>query len=189
MAMPISVTVPPRSLWTVADLEQLPDDGNRYEILHGELLVTSLPSADHQRAALALAATLFNWCSAHTQWTCMAPGGVPLDNTSWLAPDIAVYPVPPQVRGLSWRELPPPVLVIEIISPSTAKIDRHRKRPAYLANGVDEVWLVDIDTRTIERWTAASEFPEPQQGSITWAPTDAVPSLVIEADALFGRRV
>jgi len=51
MAMPVLSGIPERTLWTIADLEQLPDDGNRYEILHGELLVTPLPSAGHQGVA------------------------------------------------------------------------------------------------------------------------------------------
>ena len=51
---PSSTHLPERSVWTVTDLEALPDDGNRYEILHGELLVTPLPSSGHQGVAMRL---------------------------------------------------------------------------------------------------------------------------------------
>ncbi len=55
MAMPDARAYPRpgsgRTIWTVDDLAQLPDDGNRYEILHGELLVTPLPSNSHQGVA------------------------------------------------------------------------------------------------------------------------------------------
>ncbi len=51
---------PDRTVWTVADLERLPDDGNRYEILHGELLVTPLPSNGHQGVAGRIARLLSN---------------------------------------------------------------------------------------------------------------------------------
>jgi Uma2 family endonuclease len=177
--------VPDRDLWTVADLEQLPDDGNRYEILHGELLVTPLPSVGHQRVSREMLMILVNWCRQHTGWEILAPGGVFVSETTWLEPDIAVYPSASGAHNY-WREMPPPVLVVEILSPSTARRDRHRKRPAYLSHGVREVWIVNEEKRTIERWTAASEFPETHHGSITWAPDAAKPPLAIGEEELFG---
>ena len=185
MAMPALPGIPERTLWTVADLEQLPDDGNRYEILHGELLVTPLPSTGHQGLAARLLVSLAIWCRAHTGWRFLTPGGVYVSETTWLEPDIAIYPSP-EYLNLTWREMPAPVLVVEVLSPSTRKRDRHRKRPAYLTFGVGEVWLVDEDARTIERWTAASEFPETFHGSITWSPSAALPPLVVTEAELFG---
>jgi len=147
---PPSTRLPERSIWTVADLEQLPDDGNRYEILHGELLVTRLPSVGHQGVAMRLCLLIAPWCRAHTGWKMLSPGGVYVNETNWFEPDIAVYPAPefPERR---WQEMPPPVLVVEVLSPSTRRRDRHRKRPAYVAYGVAEVWTIDQASRTIER--------------------------------------
>ena len=54
MVMPRLRSFPERSVWTAADLEQLPDDGNRYEVLHGELLVTPQPTTVHQGVAVRL---------------------------------------------------------------------------------------------------------------------------------------
>ncbi|MEO7358778.1 MAG: hypothetical protein ABI120_00515 [Gemmatimonadaceae bacterium] len=71
-----------RTVWTVADLEAIPDDGNRYEILHGELLVTPLPSTGHQRIAMRLSVMMVLWCRAHTGWTVLAPGGVHISETT-----------------------------------------------------------------------------------------------------------
>ena len=82
--------------------------------------------------------------------------------------------------------MPPPVLVVEVASPSTARRDRHRKRPAYLSHGVREVWTVNEEKRVIERWTATSEFPEVHLGSITWAPDTTKPVLTIDEVELFG---
>ncbi len=84
-----------------------------------------------------------------------------------------------------WRQLAPPALVIEILSPSTRNTDRHRKRPAYLAHGVCDVWLVDIDTHTVERWTAQSEFPQLHTTTIAWVPPDEESSLVVDLEVLF----
>ncbi len=185
MAMPLSPPIPPRSLWTVADLEQLPDDGNRYEILHGELLVTPMPAVWHQRVSARLCLHIAQWCEANAGWEYFAPGGVFISETTWLEPDLAVYLVPAGGALDDWRHMAPPALVIEILSPSTTKRDRHRKRPAYLAHGVAEVWLVDIDAQTVERWTAQSEFPQLHKNKIAWAPSDGAHELTIEFDRLF----
>ncbi|WP_373063250.1 Uma2 family endonuclease [Gemmatimonas sp.] len=73
-----------------------------------------------------------------------------------------------------------------MLSPFTRKRDRHGKRPVYLAHGVGEVWLVDDATRTVERWTAASEFPRTLYELFTWTPDAASPSMIMTADELFG---
>jgi len=191
MAMPYSrppsFGLPPRSMWTVADLEALPEDGNRYEILHGELLLTPLPSRPHQGVAMRLSVKLALWCRAHTGWAVLAPGGVYVNETNWFEPDIAVYPAP-EFPETTWREMPPPVLVVEVLSSSTRKRDRHRKRPAYLANGVAEVWTVDQRARAIERWTSASEFPETMREAFAWTPNAELPPLLISDAELFGPR-
>lgn len=174
-----------RTIWTVSDLERLPDDGNRYEILHGELLVTPLPSNVHQGVVGRLFRLLANWCDAHTGWACRTPGGVYISETNWLEPDIAVYPAP-EYSALPWREMPPPRLAVEVGSPSTRRRDRHRKRPAYLAYGVDEVWTINARRRVIERWTNASEFPEMYRDEITWTPDPALTPLAVTGLELFG---
>ena len=94
MATPALRGISERILWTVADLEQLPDDGNRYEFLHGELLVTPLPSTGHQGVAAWLLVALAIWCRAHTGWRFLTPGGVVMSETTWLKPDIAAYSSP-----------------------------------------------------------------------------------------------
>ena len=96
-----------------------------------------------------------------------------------------MYPEP-EFSHLAWRAMSTPLLVVEVLSPSTTRRDRHRKRPAYLANGVAEVWLVDGDTRIIERWTAASEFPDVTPRSVTWSPDANLQLLVIPELELFG---
>ena len=180
-----STNLPERSMWTLADLTDLPADGSRYEILHGELLVTPPTSYRHQGVAAELTFLLTQWCRAHTGWAVHSPGGMYVSETNWLEPDVCVYRAPRHTEQ-QWKQMLPPLLVAEILSRSTTKIDRHRKRPTYLANGVAEVWLIDRRTRTIERWTAASEFPETHQGSITWTPDPLMPPLLVPELELFG---
>ncbi len=186
MVMPFTSPDPSRSIWTVDDLERLPDEGGRYEVLHGELLMTPLPAVPHQRVAARLTRRIGNWCDANAGWECLAPGGVFVSETTWLAPDLAVYLVADGAPIVDWRLLPPPALVIEILSPSTTRTDRHRKRPAYLAHGVGVVWLLEFETRLMERWTAASEFPERAGDALVWSPGRDEPPLVIESAAIFG---
>ena len=178
---------PAGAVWTVADLDQFPRGGRRYEVLHGELLVTPMPSVAHQRGVGELFRQIANWCYEHVEWACFTPGGVYISETSWLEPDIAVFTVPIS-PGLTWRNLPPPALVVEVLSPSTRRRDRYRKRPAYLAYGVGELWLLDQRERSVERWTHASEFPEIHRDGITWTPVDTSPSLVLSSEMLFGMR-
>jgi Uma2 family endonuclease len=185
MAMPAYPPFPERTLWTVADLEQLPEDGNRSEILHGELLVTPLPSTGHQGVAARLLLLVANWCRAHTGWRFLAPGGVYISETNWLEPDVAVYPSP-EFDNRPWRELPPPLWVAEVLSPSTRSRDRHSKRAAYLTNGVADVWIVDPDARTIECWSSGSEFPEICRDFAVWVPDEHLPALIVSTDELFG---
>jgi Uma2 family endonuclease len=185
MAMPLARPFPDRTRWTVADLDALPDDGNRYEILHGELLVTPPPSSAHQGIAMRLTVLLGLWCRANTGWMVLAPAGVHVSDSNWFEPDVAVYPEPEYTRR-PWRELSPPLLVVEIVSASTQVRDREGKRPAYLAHGVKEVWLIDDDARSMERWTLAAEFPELYSDAITWNPDPAAPALMITANELFG---
>ncbi len=188
MAMPRLRSFPERSVWTAADLEQLPDDGNRYEVLHGELLVTPQPTTVHQGVAVRLTLILGLWCRARTGRSVRAPGAVSISESTWLWPDVVLYPVDEYAR-ISWREMPVPVLVIEVLSPSTRKRDRHRKRPAYLAHGVREMWIIDEDARLLERWTSASEFPESCRESFAWTIDAREPELEISWAELFGPAV
>ena len=147
--------------------------------------MTPMPVLWHQRVAARLSVIVGLWCKENSGWEFFAPGGVFISQTSWLEPDLSVYAVPPGKTTSDWRKLKPPALVVEILSPSTTTTDRHRKRPAYLTHGVAEVWLVDIDARTFERWTAQSEFPQLHKTMIAWTPSDETPELAIEFDTLF----
>jgi Uma2 family endonuclease len=111
----------------VADLERLPDDGNRYEILHGELLVTSLPSAGHQGVAARLFVNLAIWCRANTGWRYLSPGGVYISETTWLEPDIAARTIE---RWTSASEFPETFSESMVWTPDATK-------PAFEVTGME----------------------------------------------------
>ncbi|MBL0170033.1 MAG: Uma2 family endonuclease [Gemmatimonadaceae bacterium] len=86
------------------------------------------------------------------------------------------------------RQRPPPLLAVEVLSPSTARQDRIVKRPRYQRTGV-EYWMVDLDARVVERWTPDAERPEICLIAITWQPAGAVAPLAIDLVALFAEIV
>ena len=140
---------------TYRDYAALPNDGKRYEIHDGELWEMAAPTTLHQ----ILLGELFTRLKAHV--TARALGLVmiaPLDvilsdqstETTVLQPDV-VYIDNARLKALHMRGIEgPPTLVVEIFSPSTAVVDRTRKRDLYARYGVPNLWFVDPDAREIE---------------------------------------
>ena len=88
-------------------------------------------------------------------------------------------------RPRAWIEVGSLLLAVEVLSPSTARTDRRKKRQLYQREGVPEYWIVDLDARAIERWQPESKRPEIMRESITWHPTGATTALTIDLVALF----
>lgn len=148
MAMAISVP-----LYTVDDLEHFPDDGNRYELLDGVLLVTPQAAAPHQivasRIQFELTASLQKPGLAHV----VGPGAVVRMPNTQLQPDILVYPARFNPTT-DWRKVTEHWLAVEVLSRSSRIYDREFKRDAYFALGLKQVWLVDWHARSLEVWKA-----------------------------------
>jgi Uma2 family endonuclease len=144
MAMAISVP-----LYTVDDLENFPDDGNRYELLDGVLLVTPQAAASHQivasRIQTELAISLQKPGLAHV----VGPGAVVRMPNTQLQPDILVYPTRFS-PSTDWRKITEHWLAVEVFSRSSRIYDREFKRDAYFALGLQQVWLVDWRDRSVE---------------------------------------
>lgn len=154
MAMAVSV---PR--YTIDDLDRFPDDGNRYELLEGVLLVTPAARAVHQivanRLQVRLSVALEETGRAHV----VGPGAISVPPSTQLQPDILVYPSR-FAPTIDWASVTEHWLAVEVLSRSSRVYDREFKRDAYLALGVAEVWLVDIADRSVEvsRGAAAREI-------------------------------
>jgi Uma2 family endonuclease len=128
--------------FTVADLDKLPDDGRRYELLDGVLIVSPRPTTVHQLVLMRLITLLGNACQDEL---CVLPEpALQLSDDTEFDPDVVVVP---------WRDVGgtkitvPPLLVVEIRSPSTAPIDLNRKKAAYQRFGVLSYWIVDPGPR------------------------------------------
>lgn len=128
--------------FTLADLDALPDDGKQYELVDGMLLVTPSPVPLHQRAVLQLAWALKPGCPDEYDVFVAPLDYRPSDRRS-LQPDVMV------VRRADvgpTNITKPPVLVVEVLSPSTRSKDLLLKRGLYQDAGVPSYWIVDPAT-------------------------------------------
>src|SRR5207249_541449 len=133
--------------YTADMVRALPDDGHRYETVHGELLVTPAPGLEHQYVVLELAARLRDYLRIRpVGHVLISPADI-----SW-APDVLVQPdvfvtAVAEARTFDWQQIKTLLLAIEVLSPSTSRYDRFTKRRLYQEYGVPWYWIVDIDGR------------------------------------------
>ena len=169
--------------WTRDQVLNLPADGNRYELVDGELIVTSAPDWHHQRVLGRLYARLEPYVEmAGIGQVLWSPADLELEKGQLTQPDVFVLPGTTTSRR--WKDAPLPLLVVEALSPSTARYDRGLKRRYYQRAGVPEYWIVDIDARVVERWRPGDDRPEVLDRAMSWAPAEGAP-LVIDIVALF----
>ncbi len=160
-----------QSHWTVDKVRALPDDGQRHEIIDGELLVTPRPSYDHQEAVFAIARRLAAYLAVHrVGHAALAPLDVVFGEQTLVQPDVFVVPLAHGKRPRNAAEAGVPLLTIEVISPNSARADRGRKRELYLRQGVPEYRIVDMDARVIERWRRGETRPEILSERMEWQP-------------------
>ena len=140
----------------VADLDALPDDGRRHELLDGVIVLSPSPRRRHQRAILRLARALEDAAPAHLE-VIVAPFDVDAGPRSQVEPDILVLP-----RDETERPVPPPLLAVEVLSPSNRRHDLVAKRRLYERAGVLSYWIVDPDepSVTVLELTAAGSYAE-----------------------------
>lgn len=182
MVMPQQVRV-----WTREDVLALPEDGKRYELVDGELLVSPSPTWTHQFAVDALHTRLRAYVRAHRiGWCLFSPSDLDLNSRQLVQPDLFV--VPPTDLGTrpdGWGECGIPLLVVEVLSPFTARYDRITMRSRYQRSGIAEYWIVDMDARVFERWRPEDTRPEIVDDRIAWSPSGATAPLVIELAEYF----
>ena len=141
-------TLPRGRAFTRADLETMPDDGRRYELVDGSLVVTPAPSRLHQRMAFQLG-VLLEAARPDDLEVLAAPFDVALSDDSVLQPDLLVA----RRDAFTERDLPgPPSLAVEVLSPSTRRLDLTLKRARYEASGCPSYWVLDPDAPSLTAW-------------------------------------
>ncbi|MGQ0650199.1 MAG: Uma2 family endonuclease [Gemmatimonadaceae bacterium] len=174
--------MPATHQWTREEVLALPDDGNRYELVDGELLVSPSPRGVHQQAVLRLYDRVAPYVRRHRIGSIMlAPADLDLRSGQLVQPDLYVVPLGPDGREpLEWSEYDVPLLIAEVTSPATARYDRIVKRFRFQRSRVGEYWIVDPDARTFERWTPDEDRPEVLHEVVTWQAREGIEPLVID---------
>jgi Uma2 family endonuclease len=148
----------------------LPDDGNRYETVYGELLVTPAPRWFHQE----LVARIFESLLAYVRrepvgHVVFSPADISWGPDTLVQPDVFVVPID-QARTGDWSRMKDLLLVAEVLSPSSARADRFAKRRLYQMVGVPIYWVVDGETSQVEVWIPEAAFPQIERDRIVWHP-------------------
>jgi Uma2 family endonuclease len=174
--------------WTYAEFARLPDDGNRYEVIAGELYVTPPPETPHQVASgrFFIELSLFVTRQHNLGEVLYAPVAVLFGEGDYMEPDI-VFLLNEHKHYRTRRGIEgPPDLVIEIVSPSTARQDRGIKRERYAHYGVSEYWIIDADRRRVEvyRLQDDAEVPTVVTHTLVWQPIAGGPVLELNVGEL-----
>jgi Uma2 family endonuclease len=140
--------------WTITDLEGFPDNGNRYEIIDGELFVTRAPHLDHQDVAGGIYAELRAWSLQSGLGKPFMTPGVIFSESDAVIPDVIWISHERRARLIdsSGHLTGAPELVVEVLSNTEKdkKRDRETKLKLYSVQGVFEYWIVDREQQSIE---------------------------------------
>jgi Uma2 family endonuclease len=172
--------------WARDDLERFPRDGNRYEVLDGQLFVTPQATPDHQIMALRLTIEIHNYCWAHGVGVAVGPGAV-IFGENELQPDIEVLPAGGYQPRKKWADFPHPILAVEVLSPFNAsrRRDLDAKRKAYLKLGIPEYWVVDHEARHVHVWSGR-RAEKIVTDVLRWNPDPAIVPFELPLHELFG---
>jgi Uma2 family endonuclease len=187
MAMPAQ----PAKRWTADEARQLneanPNAFPRYEVIDGELLVMRVaPRLAHQRAVDALYLRLHAYVTPrHLGEVLTGPAEIELELDSMVSPDLFTIPPDSGARVEDWSGVRSLVLVVEILSPSTAHHDRVVKRDYFMRNDVGEYWIVDLDGRLVERWRRGDVHPEILSDELLWQPVETIDPFILNLPDFF----
>ena len=181
MAMPAA-----RVRVTLEQLHALPDDGNRYELIDGELFVSPAPTWVHQRVQLEIALLLTPYAAATGLEVLTAPIAVRVPPDTEMQPDVLLIPRLSQVTTPEgWLLLRRLSLVVEILSPSTARSDGQQKRLLYGSESVPVYWMFDMKRRQVECWHPGDVQGSIEQNTLTLDLSPDTPPLVTDLPTFF----
>jgi len=171
--------------YTADMVRALPDDGNRYEVVYGELLVTPAPRPWHQVLVHRLSLAIGNYLEReHSGVVLTAPADISWGLDVLVQPDVFVVS-PAEARTLTWSRMRMLLLVAEVLSPSSARGDRFLKRLRYREAGVPLYWVVDGEERSVEIWTPTDDFPLVERERLEWQPAGAQTPFTLSLEELF----
>lgn len=169
-------------LWTLAELDRLPEDGNTYELIDGELFVTPAPSPAHEELASVMHDFLAPYVKAHRLGRVYTPHAVVQTRGSQVEPDLMVRPHVTKLPE-KWTRMPRPLLVVEILSRTTVRRDREQKHGFYRRIGIPEYWMIDRWRRCIH--VIRQDDDRAAESVLEWHPSGASEPLRIDVVAYF----
>ena len=183
MVMPAMV-----GTWTIDMLDALPDDGQRYEIIDGELFVTPGPGEIHQDVVGALFRLLADYMDTGDMGKAMiAPADVrggPNGRTR-VQPDVFVVGLVAGKRPPYPYEIHDLLLAVEVVSPSNPFLDYQVKCDLYLREGVGEYWVINPEARNVSRWQGCDDPGEVLSRTLTWHPAGMPTPFVLDLARFF----
>jgi len=195
MANPETITIEPAPAYHTADMVRALNEAQvgstRYECVYGELIVSPGPSGLHQIVVSRVFAALLTYVATHDlpYVVLTSPADI-----SWGRDDITVQPdafvvdrasAAALASGAPWTAVGRLPLAVEVISPSSRRTDRFKKRRVYQEQQVPLYWIVDPDERTTESWTPDAHFPVIDRERLVWHPKEADEPLEIRLETLF----
>jgi Uma2 family endonuclease len=182
MGMPDTLTP---VYWTADMARLLPEDGNRYEVVYGELLVTPSPRLWHQQLVSRLHIALGKYLEVHPVGVVLtSPADISWGSDVLVQPDVFVVPTE-QTRTREWAAIRDLLLIAEVLSPSNPRHDRFIKRRRYQEARVPLYWIVDGDARQVEVWGPDDLFPRIERDHLTWRPAGVADPLTLSLHELF----
>jgi len=170
-----------------ADLQRMPEDGNRYELYDGELRVVPSPLPIHEIVKRRLLEALIRHAATTGGEAFDAPFDIVLSEHDVVQPDL-LYFGPEAAARIPLREHVRfrPDLAIEVLSPSTARVDRGRKLDLFARHLLPEYWIVDPDSQAIEVWVLRdNEYTEPAVWRNGRREALTQPGLIVDLGRLF----
>jgi Uma2 family endonuclease len=178
-------TAPEKKRWTLEEVHALPEDGNKYELVYGELWVTPAFSDRHETILARLTRILDPYVEAQGLGLVYHPRAVfRVGREVEVEPDLMVRQPHPDPGGGPWETAPRPILVAEVVSPSSRRRDYGKKRELYLEKEIPEYWIVDGEQRTITI-VAPGRDAAVVTDRLTWAPAGASDPLTCELARVF----
>ena len=171
--------------YTVDEVLAFAADGNRYELVQGELLVTPPPSQPHQIVLGELFYRLRTYLGDRAEVRVFfSPADIRWADDVLVQPDVFVVPAS-ETTAQDWSSIQTLLLAVEVVSPGSAQADRVKKRRLYQARGVLTYWIVDPDARMVEVWRPDDERPEIVTDVLRWRVAPGAGELQIELAEIF----
>ena len=170
--------------YTVDEVLAFPDDGNRYELVDGELLVTPTPSPLHQLVLGRLYLELVSYLKEQPEHTVLfSPAEITWGDDQFVQPDL--FSIPAAEVSASWETVKTLLLAAEVLSPSSERGDRTVKRKLYQRQRVQTYWIVDPDAALVEVWHPEDARPGIVTDTLRWRVTPEAEEFVMELGPLF----